>query len=141
MPSVASYASHISFTGNTKQTLCLAGELESDICPSSLSYSFSWSLSYRILLLLKAAADDDNEDDNEDDIFRAGGGWYIEVSEVHYFGRVEMLSINLLRFLCQDRASLHRNLLNLFDPYLVLPSAHFFGLQYLVSTSSRSANL
>ena len=96
MPSVASYASHISFTGNTKQALCLAGELESDICPSSLSYLFSWSLSYRILLLLKAAADDDNEDDNDDDIFRAGGGWYIGICGSLFWESWDAL----LRFLC-----------------------------------------
>jgi hypothetical protein len=62
----------LSFTGDTKQALCLTGELVSELFPSFLSYLFSSSLSYKLLLLLKAAADDD--DDEEDDIFGAGGG-------------------------------------------------------------------
>jgi hypothetical protein len=67
----------LSFTGDTKQALCLTGELVSDLFPSYLSYLFSSSLSYRISLLLKAADDDDDDDDDEDDeddIFGAGGG-------------------------------------------------------------------
>jgi hypothetical protein len=66
----------LSFTGDTKQALCLIGELVSDIFPSSLLYLFSSSLSYRVSLFLKAADDDDDDDEenDEDDIFGAGGG-------------------------------------------------------------------
>jgi hypothetical protein len=66
----------LSFTGDTKQVLCFTGELVSDMFPSSLSYLFSSSLSYRISLLLKAADDDDNDDEEDDeyDTFGAGGG-------------------------------------------------------------------
>jgi hypothetical protein len=78
-------------------------ELVSDLISSSLSYLISSSLSCRISLLLKAADDDDDEEDDED--------IYLElevvdtyVSLIHYFGRVEMLSVNLLRFLCKDLA-------------------------------------
>jgi hypothetical protein len=68
----------LSFTGDTKQALCLTGELVSDVFPSSLSYLFSSSLLNRISLLLKAAADEDDDDD-DDDIFGAGGGRYIDI--------------------------------------------------------------
>jgi hypothetical protein len=68
----------LSFTGDTKQALCLTEELVLDTFPSFLSNLFCSSLLYRISLLLKAAADEDDDDDDDDDdelnIFGAGGG-------------------------------------------------------------------
>jgi hypothetical protein len=68
-------SSGLSFTGDTKQALCLTGELVSDLFPSSLLCLLSSSLLNRISLLLKAAAadeDDDDDDDEVDEVFRGG---------------------------------------------------------------------
>jgi hypothetical protein len=65
----------LSFMGDTKQALCLTGELVSDMFPSYLSYLFSSSLLNRISLLLKAAAaDEDDDDDDDEELAIFGGG-------------------------------------------------------------------
>jgi hypothetical protein len=66
----------LSFMGDTKQALCLTGELVSDMFPSYLSYLFSSSLLNRISLLLKgaAAAADDDDDDDDENVEVFGGG-------------------------------------------------------------------